>query len=160
MNKSKLESTGATQIPSLWNSPAPFSTNPNPTRYSSIASNEEIEQFNSLLDDWENREGYKVNIKENQVCIDSYEKTTINILKKLIEFSNNSNESRTEDNKKYLKECFEEIDDVKKQAIKNVFVKSNILLIYGAAGTGKTTLINHIARLSKNETKLFNEYLI
>lgn len=122
---------------------------------SSIASNEEIEQFNSLLDDWENREGYKVNIKENQVCIDSYEKTTINILKKLIEFSNNSNESRTEDNKKYLKECLEEIDDVKKQAIKNVFVKSNILLIYGAAGTGKTTLINHIARLSKNETKLF-----
>lgn len=44
---------------------------------------------------------------------------------------------------------------MKKQAIKNVFVKSNILLIYGAAGTGKTTLINHIARLSKNETKLF-----
>ena len=122
---------------------------------SSIAPKEKIEQFNLGLDNWESREGYKINIDENQVCIDSYEKTTISILKKLIELSNNFDITRVENNKKYLKECVEEIDDMKKQAIKNVFVKSNLLLIYGAAGTGKTTLINHISRLTKNENKLF-----
>ncbi len=40
--------------------------------------------------------------------------------KKLIELSNNFDITRVENNKKYLKECVEEIDDMKKQAIKNV----------------------------------------
>lgn len=122
---------------------------------STIAPVEKIERFNFHLDNWENREGYKININDNLVCIDSYEKATINILRQLIELSNVSNIVHIEKNKKYLRECTEEIDDMKKQAIKNAFVKSNLMLIYGAAGTGKTTLINHISQLMANEKKLF-----
>lgn len=44
---------------------------------------------------------------------------------------------------------------MKKQALRDVFVTSHILLIYGAAGTGKTTLINYISNLMSNQRKLF-----
>ena len=37
----------------------------------------------------------------------------------------------------------------------NVFVSSKIILIYGAAGTGKTTLINYISNLMAGRSKLF-----
>ena len=120
-----------------------------------IGSKDEIKQFNLNLDTWENREGYKINIEENQVCIDSYEQSTISILKKLLELSNNSNNERVQNNKKYLKELGEDIDNLKKQVIENVFINSNLLLVYGAAGTGKTTLIKHISQLAENENKLF-----
>lgn len=46
-------------------------------------------------------------------------------------------------------------DDLKKQALRDVFVNSRLLLIYGAAGTGKTTLINYISNLMANQRKLF-----
>lgn len=39
--------------------------------------------------------------------------------------------------------------------LRDVFVNSRLLLIYGAAGTGKTTLINYISNLMANQRKLF-----
>ena len=48
---------------------------------------------------------------------------------------------------------FDDID--KKIALKHLFVNSNIMLIYGAAGTGKTTLINYISRMFGNARKLY-----
>jgi len=55
-----------------------------------------------------------------------------------------------------LKSCgikFE--DDLKRVALQNVFVNSQLLLIYGAAGTGKTLLINYISNLMSRQKKLF-----
>ena len=46
-------------------------------------------------------------------------------------------------------------DAVKEQALKNAFVKSKVLLIYGAAGTGKTTLMNYISNMLTGGRKLF-----
>jgi hypothetical protein len=46
----------------------------------------------------------------------------------------------------------------KKDIIKNMFLKYNLALIYGAAGTGKTTLIKHIADYFASESKLFLSY--
>lgn len=40
-------------------------------------------------------------------------------------------------------------------ALKNAFVNSKIMLIYGAAGTGKTTLINYVSSMMSNHKKLF-----
>ena len=39
--------------------------------------------------------------------------------------------------------------------IKKIFVDSNLAVVYGAAGTGKTTLIKHISSLFADEQKLF-----
>ena len=49
-----------------------------------------------------------------------------------------------------------ELDDIKKEEIlKNMFLSTKVRLIYGAAGTGKTTLINYVSFLMKDKQKLF-----
>lgn len=43
----------------------------------------------------------------------------------------------------------------KKNILQEMFVDSKVALIYGAAGTGKTYLLNHVAQLFDERTKLF-----
>lgn len=43
----------------------------------------------------------------------------------------------------------------KKKILQDMFVNSKVALIYGAAGTGKTYLLNHVAQLFDDRTKLF-----
>ena len=43
----------------------------------------------------------------------------------------------------------------KKKMLPEMFSDSNVVMIYGAAGTGKTTLIKHLADYFSNESKLF-----
>ena len=122
----------------------------------SIASEEEIKAYNDQLDDWERGKGYEINVNNGLVSINSYEQTTLNILSKLLELSKIGNQGQKEYNQAYLKNCgvkFE--DELKRVALKNVFVNSHLLLIYGAAGTGKTLLINYISNLMSKQKKLF-----
>lgn len=43
----------------------------------------------------------------------------------------------------------------KKEVIKKMFSNSKVAVVYGAAGTGKSTLINHVAHFFSDKTKLF-----
>lgn len=118
----------------------------------SIASNDEIEVYNSQLDKWERDQGYEINVENGLASINSYEQSTLSILSKLLELSKLGNQGQKEYNQAYLKSCgitFE--DDLKKVALQNVFVNSHVLLIYGAAGTGKTLLINYISNLMSKQ---------
>lgn len=45
--------------------------------------------------------------------------------------------------------------DEKKNVLKNMFEKSRVAMIYGAAGTGKSTLINYISHFFLSKSKLF-----
>ena len=84
------------------------------------------------------------------------EKLEMFILRKLLDFSSSGSKGQREYNQKFLKESsLDFADDLKKQALRDVFVNSRLLLIYGAAGTGKTTLINYISNLMANQRKLF-----
>lgn len=48
------------------------------------------------------------------------------------------------------------LDDVNKEHIlENMFSQSRVRFVYGAAGTGKTTLINYVAKLLSGNRKLF-----
>lgn len=50
----------------------------------------------------------------------------------------------------------EKLDDKDKESILNkIGKKSRVHLIYGAAGTGKSTLINHISNILKNKRRVF-----
>ena len=123
------------------------------TSDSSVA---EIQKYNDQLDRWERSQGYQINLSGGFSCIESYERTTLFILRKLLDFSNNGNKGQKEYNQKFLKETsLDFADDLKKQALRDVFVNSRLLLIYGAAGTGKTTLINYVSNLMANQRKLF-----
>ena len=46
-------------------------------------------------------------------------------------------------------------DPIKKEILKNMFSVSKVHCIYGAAGTGKTTLVNHISRLLLDKKRIF-----
>ena len=43
----------------------------------------------------------------------------------------------------------------KKEALRKMFSKSKVALIYGSAGTGKSTLINHVSNFLSAHKKLF-----
>lgn len=121
-----------------------------------ILTTENIARYNLSLDEWEKRQGYEIIVDNSIVSINSYEKSTLFILKKLLELSHKTNKGQKEINQKFIEENPIRLnDDLKKQAIKNIFIDSQILLIYGAAGTGKTTLINIISNLLGNRKKLF-----
>lgn len=121
-----------------------------------IATEKEIKDYNSHLDSWEQKQGYKINNADGIVTIDSYEKATMDVLGKLLELSRAGNKGQKELNQKFLKESkIDFADKLKEQAIREIFVNSHLLLIYGAAGTGKTTLINYISNLMTNSRKLF-----
>lgn len=123
---------------------------------SEIGSDAVIENYNTSLDDWERDKGYFIIEKEGLVTIASYYDTTINILKRLLQLTHNVSLDRQEENERFIKNCGIKFDDIdKKIALKHLFVNSNIMLIYGAAGTGKTTLINYISRMLGNARKLY-----
>ena len=46
-------------------------------------------------------------------------------------------------------------DESKKEALRKMFEKSHVALIYGSAGTGKSTLIKHVANFWSDSKKLF-----
>mgnify|MGYP002709202626 CR=1 FL=1 len=125
---------------------------------SEIASDTDIATYNEYLDAWETRQGFNILHEQEYVTIASYESTTLQILRKLLELSQNGIKGQKELNAKFIrdnKSIFDNVDVSKQKAIKYAFVNSKLLLIYGAAGTGKTTLINYISSLMPKSKKLF-----
>ena len=121
-----------------------------------ILSEESIINFNKSLDIWEKNQGYCIVEKNDLLCIDSYYNTTINILKRLLEVSQDIHREQKKNNEDYLNNCgFKWDDSTKEAALRNLFVNSNLMLIYGAAGTGKTTLVKHISNIMRCSTKLY-----
>lgn len=121
-----------------------------------IAINDQITRYNNSLDSWECRNGYRIRVEDGLAFIEEYETTTIKILQKLKALSAVRNEGQQSLNNLFLKQNKDSIhDDLKKQALKSIFVNSRVLLIYGAAGTGKTTLMNYISNLMVGHSKLF-----
>ncbi len=115
-----------------------------------------IQKYNDGLDDWEKKQGYEIILSENNACIGSYEASTIFILNKLLELSHIPNKGQREYNERYLRNCGIAFSDhQKEEALKYAFVNSRVLLVYGAAGTGKTTLLNMISTMLTGRRKLF-----
>lgn len=122
-----------------------------------IAETDDINAYNAQLDWWERKQGYSIKQENGFVGIELYEKTTTSILEKLVKFSHSGNKGQRQYNQRFIRNGgigFSD-DPLKIQAVKEAFVESRLLLIYGAAGTGKTTLINYISNLIGGQRKLF-----
>ncbi len=92
----------------------------------------------------------------NFVYISKYESDTIEIIKKIKELTTSGVRGYKDSVDYWLKETPNIIDcDEKKEAIRKIFEKSHVAIIYGAAGTGKSTLINHISQFFNEQKKLF-----
>ncbi len=120
-----------------------------------LLESKDIIQYNSQLDNWECDQGYQIKNVNGHICIDSYEKSSIFILSELLKRSKIENKGQIEFNRNFLKHNTEINDELKRQAIEHVFVNSQIILVYGAAGTGKTWLINCISNMMGAKRKLF-----
>jgi hypothetical protein len=93
---------------------------------------------------------------KGHVFIRGYEDDTVAIVEKLQEFASSGIHGYTAAVERWLDEAPRGIDDrVKKDALKLLFGQSKVALVYGAAGTGKSTMVDHIANYFNDRSKLF-----
>lgn len=95
-------------------------------------------------------------LENDKIFINGYETNTYKIINRLIELSSDGVMGYEESVDSWLQNASCGVDcDEKKAILKTMFKKSKVALIYGAAGTGKSTLIEHISRFWSDKTKLF-----
>lgn len=95
-------------------------------------------------------------IDNNFLYINEYEKNSINIIKKLEEYSLNVDSSLRNIVDFYLALIYDNsVSEDKERILKDIFKKGSIAFIYGPAGTGKTKMIELLSNAFDNYNKCF-----
>lgn len=129
--------------------------------YTPIAEFADFGDISTLISTYNNKLYHKhtdrqLILDKGHVFINGYEKDTAAIVKKLQKQSNVGIQGYTQAVERWLIDSNRNIDDpLKINALKYLFSKSYIALIYGAAGTGKSTMVDHIANYFNDKKKLF-----
>lgn len=93
---------------------------------------------------------------KDYIYIKGYEEDTLSIIQKLEELASSGIDNYSNSVHFWLQSSPYDIDcDEKKSALKQMFENSKVALIYGSAGTGKSTMINHISNFFNDKKKLF-----
>jgi hypothetical protein len=93
---------------------------------------------------------------KGHVFIRGYEDDTVSIVEALQEYASSGIDGYTVAVERWLGKARHGIDDEgKRDALKRLFSQSKVALIYGAAGTGKSTMVDHIANYFNDKSKLF-----
>ncbi len=121
-----------------------------------VETNQTIEAYNNIINGYDKKQGCEIKEKGDYVYLNEYVKNTTSILNRLIEASCSGNDGQFEVNQNYISDIdFSKIDDAKINVLKKAFVESKILMVYGAAGTGKSTLMNYLSDLMDGYSKMF-----
>lgn len=129
--------------------------------YTPVADLEKFGAVNGLISTYNNKLYYKhterpLVLDKGHVFICGYENETVSIVAKLQEYASSRIDGYTQAVERWLDETPHSIDDpVKEDALKQLFSQSRVALIYGAAGTGKSTMVDHIAHYFNDKEKLF-----
>lgn len=129
--------------------------------YTPVADIEEFGEVNGLISTYNDKLYYKHNerrlvLDKGHVFICGYENETVSIVEKLQGCASSRIDGYTQAVERWLDETTRSIDDpAKKNALKLLFSQSRVALIYGAAGTGKSTMVDHIAHYFNDKEKLF-----
>jgi hypothetical protein len=100
--------------------------------------------------------GRKLLKDKGHLFLREYEDGTVAIINKLQDRAASGVDGYQQAVERWLGETQLSIDDdAKKAALKSLFTKSRVALIYGAAGTGKSTMVNYIANYFGDKKKLF-----
>ena len=92
---------------------------------------------------------------KGHVLMRQYENETVAIIEKLQERVAVGVSGHAQAVERWLSETTLKIDDdAKREALKMLFLESHVALIYGAAGTGKSTMVNYIANYFGDISKL------
>ena len=93
---------------------------------------------------------------KDHVYIKEYAEDSAEIIKKLKALSDLEVKGYTNSVEFWLESDTYFIDcDEKSKALKQMFEESRVVLIYGSAGTGKSTLINHISNFFNDKDKIY-----
>ncbi|XQY92146.1 ATP-dependent DNA helicase [Metabacillus sp. HB246100] len=111
--------------------------------------------YNSTL--WHGHfENSKLVIEAGHIFINGYKIDTRFIINQLEDLAKSGVQNYSNSVKAWLSEPNHGVDcDEKKEALTRMFESSRVALIYGSAGTGKSTLINHLAHFFADKKKLF-----
>lgn len=130
--------------------------------YTPIGDLAEFEDVEKLLNDFnyrvykKHKEIRSLVYDKGHVFINGYEEDTFNIIERLKKFCSSGISGYTQAVTRWIGESSQSIDvPVKNQALTQLFSNSMVALIYGAAGTGKSTMVDHIAHYFSDKRKLF-----
>lgn len=143
------------------------------TRY--ITNNTEVEEHlftpKAKIDRFENVEGLinkynqslyykhtdrKIEEYKSHLYIKSHVDDTTEIIKTLQQLAASGVAQYTGSVESWIsREAYTIDDPSKKEALRHMFSKSHVALIYGPAGTGKSTLIKHISNFWANKVKIY-----
>lgn len=113
-----------------------------------------IEKYNSSL--YSKHYGRRIEEYKDHLYIRGYVDDSTNIIKRLQELASSGVSQYTASVDSWISEKAYTIDDEgKKKALQQMFANSHVALIYGPAGTGKSTLIKHISNFWANKHKIF-----
>jgi hypothetical protein len=116
-----------------------------------------IDKFNNLLyQGTETQRDRKIEIYKDHIYITGYENAVIEIVKKLKDLSTSGIKNYSNSINAWLASPDSDVDCPQKEAVlKGMFMTSKVSLVYGAAGTGKTKLIEHISKFHNERSKLY-----
>ncbi len=114
-----------------------------------------ISSYNSALY-YKHRPQSKLVIEKGHVFINSYKNDVHYIIGELGKLAKEGIQNYSAAACTWLKEPNNGVDcEQKKEILSQMFENSRVALVYGSAGTGKSTLINHIAQFYDKSSKMF-----
>jgi hypothetical protein len=129
--------------------------------YTPVADIESLGDVHTLMAAYNSRVYYKHTGRQmlkdkGHVFIREYEEGAVAIIEKLQEHATSGIAGYASAVRRWLAETTPAPDDpLKVQALQKLFVDSKVALIYGAAGTGKSTMVSLIANYFNTNSKLF-----
>lgn len=115
-----------------------------------------VRKYNSLIYRKTQSNRLIENCKDKFFFMKGYKENTIEIIRKLKELSSGGIENYSNSVKSWIEETEHKIDcEYKKRFLIEMFESSNVAMVYGAAGTGKSTMINHISHFFKEYKKIY-----
>ncbi|PZE66841.1 helicase [Curtobacterium sp. MCPF17_018] len=115
-----------------------------------------IDQHNALLYKNPRHQARRLEVEIGHVFIRGYENDVVKIVEKLQSHATGGVGGWETALSKWMSELQTPLDDpAKAAALKSLYSDSRVALIYGAAGTGKSTMINHLANYFNGKSMLF-----
>ena len=113
-----------------------------------------IRKYNSSL--YYKHTGRRIEEYKDHLYIKSYVEDSTEIIKMLQKLASSGVSQYTVSVDSWIsRESYTIDDDGKKEALRQMFANSHVALIYGSAGTGKSTLIKHISNFWADKDKIF-----
>lgn len=114
--------------------------------------------YNKKLPKTKKQQSRKLIIDKGYIFIESYRDDTVSIIKTIKDLAQSGVNNYSNTVRHWIENNDYNISEEKKKALESMFDKSHVAVIYGAAGTGKTTFINYISGFFKEYSKLYLAY--